>query len=609
MGMTVVAACGVAQAVGSMAQAAGNVAAKIIPPSAPPSAAAYSDYTGEAFTASWRAPQGVEITVFSVKQEMAKFGSDFTGVKATDGRIDAENPNLPEGWTVDVSANGSEDVRDGALIFDAFGDRVRLPYMPGILIGLDVDCEMVDVVGSLDFKNCGELTVSYHALNGEVLARRSFYGLNFEARKNHNIFANMQFGSVDVAFVELEWTAPEGGTNITGKLKLNRVDYAYMPHEVKVKQAVEQSPYRVEGLDASKDYFFYLSNENGYSETVRVEEFLPIRVKDADMVGATSFRARWEVNPKAWSYGVKVYEYTTHDADETMPMLAEDFSASTAGSYEQPMSVTSFDGLTQTPGWTGNRSIVAEGMIGADAGGNYRTFGYVLTPKLNLAAVGGTYTVTLEGVAEPGTQLSVYHKDYMINYQLAEHFINVGADGRFSDTWTMTDGDDHTQIQIVSKALKRFMISRMEVAQTIPAGTVTRSLVNEAVVEGTAADSFAVEALAPGRTYGYEITGHRLDLYGWEQTAVADRVVMVTTLSKEDGVDTPLAASVSLRLLPSGAMKIAASEAGTLTLYNLAGRVVASHTYPVGTSTFVPTLPAGLYMAAMPGAALKVTVR
>lgn len=592
------------------AQERGNRIAKFIAPTSAPSGAAYVEYDGGGFTASWRAPGEVELTVFSIRQELARFGSDFKGVNAVDGRIDAEKPNLPEGWSVDVSGRGTEDVRDGALIFDAFGDRVRMPYMPGLMVGLEIDCEMVDVVGTLDFKNCGELTISYIALNGDVLARRSFYGLNFERRNTHDFFANMQFGSVDVAFVELEWTAPEGGTNITGKLKINRIDYAYLPHEVALKERVEGGSFRVEGLDASKDYFFYLGNENGFSETVRVEEFLPVAMLDADMVTPTSMRVRWEPNPKATSYGVKVWEYRTHPEDEVATLLADSFAASQAGSVAQPVSVTSFDGLTDVPGWTGNRCIAAQGMIGAEAGGNYRTFGYLLTPRLNLAAAEGVYAVALEGVGEPGTQLSVYHKDYIENYQLKEHLITVGADGRFSDTWSMADGDDHTQLQIVSKSLKRFLISRMEVGQTIAAGTVTEELVVETTVDNGIADSFAVEALKPATDYACEVTGHRLDLYGWEQTAKPDRRVRVTTPAKSDGVALPSASSLpALRLTPEGVVEVATPRPELLTICNAQGAEVWRQTLTPGFNAVAPALPKGVYVARAGGATLKFAVR
>lgn len=94
-------------------------------------------YTGNSFVANWVGESSNKylLSVYTLGDGVTKVAEDFSKVNQKDGKLDAANPGIPAGWTVDVAAKGTTDVvYDGSknrILLDGDADHVTTPVMVG----------------------------------------------------------------------------------------------------------------------------------------------------------------------------------------------------------------------------------------------------------------------------------------------------------------------------------------------------------------------------------------------------------------------------------------------------------------------------------------------
>ena len=98
----------------------------------------YSDYTGDSFVANWDKVSGADkyfLNVYTNGTNVQNVNETFGNINHSNGKIDLQSPNYPNGWEINVSENGSTDmvVYEGVnkIILDATDDYISTEQIIG----------------------------------------------------------------------------------------------------------------------------------------------------------------------------------------------------------------------------------------------------------------------------------------------------------------------------------------------------------------------------------------------------------------------------------------------------------------------------------------------
>ena len=158
-----------------------------------PSVYNWSDYAGSSFMANWEWTQGQDylLSVYTTGDESTTVTEDFASINQTNGKINTENPNLPEGWNINVTANGTTDMvfYNGCnhLLLDADGDAVT----NGLIIGGNLDdlvlnANIVNADGIVK-DNSSVFVVEIFDKQGNSLTSGRIEALYFAARQDFSV--------------------------------------------------------------------------------------------------------------------------------------------------------------------------------------------------------------------------------------------------------------------------------------------------------------------------------------------------------------------------------------------------------------------------------------
>jgi len=149
----------------------------------------------------------------------------------------------------------------------------------------------------------------------------------------------------------------------------------------------------IKDLDPSTDYAYsiiahYMTQES--PEIINIVSYVaaPTATDATNVDKSGSYTANWTPVAKATSYIINNYGVSKVEADGEVTLLEEDFAKIDAsvtdatnmlqGAVLGNTSLTSFDVLTTSPGWTGTNNVVVQSGLGT-------TTGFVATPPMYLA--------------------------------------------------------------------------------------------------------------------------------------------------------------------------------------------------------------------------------
>ena len=576
-------------------------------------------YKGSSFVANWGGNNSDKylLSVYTLGEDVTQVSEDFSKVNQKDGKLDATNPGIPAGWTVDVAANGTTDVvYDGAknrILLDANGDHVSTPVIVG---GNITDCvfkaNIVHAEG-ITKDNSSVFTVKVYDKEGDLLTSGRIEALYFASRQEFSIVE--AFGYTPANVGRIEFAIEKSETNKVGDIAISSISYEYKsPKYVLTDKEVSEEFCTVTGLDPEAVYYYYVKAQEGtavsdMSGIMRVDEFLPTTALPASEATANSFTANWEYLPKSVGYIVQGYRYDVAKTSGVREVLKENFSKSTKGTVALPITyVSDPDALSDCPGWTGRNLIAAAGMLGANSGRYPMNLSYVHSPEMNLSASKGAYTVHVKAHGTAGDQLSVYHVGYTVNGQLVMHKLTFDANGEAEDTWEMQDGDGQTVLSFEESKLKPFLLDVVEVTQKVTAGDVTTVVLPEVRVNDGKTTSYTFADLVSDSRYGYTVTGWRTDEFNNERLSTTSDFVYVN-LSSTNGISNGTVSGGKPQVSVSGnTVTVALAQAAPIYLINIDGstrQVVAGH---AGVNTLTVN-PGQVYIVKAGGYAFKFVAR
>jgi len=588
-----------------------------------PTAVSYSDYTGDSFIANWSGADPTQKCLLSVfeKGERQTVSEDFSKINQTNGKIDQANPNYPAGWVVSVSDAGTTDMGfDGTknrLMLDATGDYV---LTKNIITG-NVD----DFVVTANLANAEGVTVETSSLlfiklydhTGQALYYGQIQTVYFASAESLSL--KEAFGGFlpsDLGFVEVSIT--KDGTQNVGDLLIKSLSYTCdKPKYIIEAEPVEGTSRKVENLDPEKVYWYYVQGENGgvksaISQIEKVDGFLKPTVAAATEITPTSYTANWQRLPKAVGYTVQNYLFETATESGVKQVLAENFDKCTEGTVDQPVGVSDPDPYTDAPGWGGRNIIMADGMLGANAGQFPRNMSYLRSPEMNLAANQGKYKIRIKAHGTAGDLLSVYRVDYMIDTNgdgipdaLNIHKSTFDQNGVIDETWEMNDGAEAVTLSFEESKMKRFFIDEISITQEIEAGTVTKYAREKVEIDDPQTTSYTFTGLEENGQYGFEVTGIRYGDYNSTETSEPSDIQMVELTSTGIGSEAATGMTVTFN---GNTVSIALDSNAPITLYTADGKAVMSVAGKAGVNDI--TMPArGMYILKAGGKTFKVVAR
>lgn len=474
-----------------------------------PEVAPFSDYTGDAFTANWKARYGAEAYRLLVQHV------DFDKTVECTDLCGADGPTTLDGTT-------------GAI------ETQRFAYAPA---ELNIAATLTNCEG-ITRETSSIMKVDFYDADHNYVLGGQIETLYYLTAPTLDLRAAIGYLPEETRYVAISVSKGEGQV---GDLVVTGVNYACFDVRPVLTVDTEETSYRVEGLDPEAVYAYSVSSLAGTDESrrsaeVEVDGFLcPTALSAAD-VTSTAYTANWTRVPKAEGYTLRNYSVTTVAEGEAFDILRHDFNDITAGTIDAPKSVEDFSG-TSAAAWTGLKLITAQGMIGADRGAFYPVpdVAWLHTPELNLDGADGIYTVHLRAYGTPGDYLSLYRVGYTVDGQLNIHqTAPFGSDGWLDETWTMDDGAANMVISIEEQKIKRFFVDDFAISQQAPeGGTEVTTLFATVKIDDSLQTTYAVDhkdftnPLKGDSYYAYDVTAYRHDRYGWLQESETSNLLRV----------------------------------------------------------------------------------
>ncbi len=566
---------------------------------------------------------------------------NFDGMNVTaDGKINAANPGTPEGWTINVSAKGSQDVatsdeyRNSAPVsikFDAEGDEVISPETPCAIQRLSfwVKPDAEDPDDGDYFLSI--LGVKFYC-NGkwEHYANIPYYWMDAEG--GYYVIENVAEYAPDATRVQFVMEQKNVANFYIDDVT---IDYAPSPAMVPVVEnfSTTASSYVCENYDPHFPHYVNITACEGNdiksapSEDVWVNgvtDLTPV-IDKATATSPTTISASWTEFPSATQYLLKATRITEASAAmNNVTVLHEDFNRISAGSVDSPEAIYSAgaynlgeEGLADTE-WLLTQGQLAPGMAGSRGTSWLGEAGLVASPSLTLSNGGGAFDVTvtanfnpnhaaLQGTMNDGIFVLLL-RDVTDREALDSKYIEWGQNESGAKTATVHFADistypeaparDNVRIAFMTASGSAFLIDEVTVTQNLKAGETlarpykTFSFEDNAATFEVAEDTryeLAVQAVAENAGYKYASN--------LSETVSVDMNAGVEDVTVDDNAIA----------IEAGKGFITVTANGRVTVYTIDGRTVAAANCD-GTPVTID-LAAGIYVVAVDNKACKVAVK
>lgn len=496
-------------------------------------------------------------------EESGVLVESFDGINVNeDGKtINSSSPNYPEGWEIDLSGNGSEDVSTDAgcynsaplsLHFDEVGDMIVSPETPLPISSLKFWVRPSSMTENEEVLSLIRVEI-FHTLTGKweniahvpyywMAEKGSFYELPPDALGDDAVrvrISMIQKG--DITFYVDDVTL---GYSSRGRT------YTYIED-----LDVEGTEYAVSGLNPENEYTYYvqavdgdLVSEPSYPIWVDGIEGLSPEALEATDIKEDSFVANWLPLGHATEYRVETSFITRADTDMAgVTVNEETFDGITDSGYDWQSPYNFADKGMANTGWSATQPQWKPGMAGTQGTSWIGAAGLVYSPRLDLSCNGNegfyvdaTVETTVESVEVEGGD--VYSEGMFVMV------LNSPNDGQalcsaYFDTPTVgshtakvfVPNPDNVDLSDVIVAFMNitgtaFYVDEVKITQDLRAGEVLTAPYSLGTVSGT---NLFVGGLQPGRDHAYTVTASTMRNF---ENYVSEPSEMVTVPTSPSGV-------------------------------------------------------------------------
>ena len=612
-----------------------------------PTAQDAENVTDHSFRAVWT-PTGAEsylLNVYSKKLSgnTINVSEGFEGVDAdSEGRLNAEKPNLPEEWAFvwtdptkpHVAMGEGPDGSTKAIRLVDEGDSFTTPVMKdgvtafsfwlkaqptqtevpnGSYIQLSVDTEyglypwkFIDVADLL----------SDEARDGKVFdittALKAFekvYAINFE-------YVPVKGDNTAVLFDNVTYAYPEPA----------ELNYALKDQKVEAQpnaDAEADMTYDVTGLDPEFDYFYtvkavsdgYVSEPSKEIEVFAVSQPTVLQPTDITSDGYT---ANWTCGNKVDVYRVEQVQLNTIDKDtDAYTILYEDFSKVKSDKTEADIAKGDIekdeysdgygpiDDLTQLAGWKASSLQCVDGWLGGmeSSGVKGEIPGAIVTPAMDLSHNEGECDVTVRAWGTEDDWLVIQGVN-----PAAYSAIRFPEGGFVEATVTIPTCTKKEQLTFYSNNYRTFLIDYIKVTQKVKAGDKVEVVTSSVITDNNTTKSMYMDRpnFGSGHDIYYRVTGLRY-YHGNRKDAVASSpsdmmlvkapATSIKTVGKTESSVTTVAGGVS----------VTTADNAVLDVFTTTGQKALTRTLAPGTTDV--SLAPGVYIIKVADQAVRVVVR
>ena len=568
---------------------------------------------------------------------------NFDGIKINaDGKtIDATSPNYPDGWTINVSESGTQDVcRDEdkfasapqSIVFDAENDVIVTPETPEAINEIKFWVKLSQNEDDMYRNSMISVEIWHSDTNSwETIANLNYYYILSSAQRtgsNIYTFDSSAIETEDVTRVRL--TMIQKGEII---FYIDDIELSYKKRRdisyVALDKETTETNVTFDGLNTANDYYFHVKAYNDEitsepSSTVWVDGIAGITPEAPEISNVTpnSFTANWNPVGRADTYTIETTKLV--DATEDMPqtpVLEETFDAVTEGTVDAPGSdwTSPFDfsskGWTKTA-WCATQAIWAEGMVGSSGTSYFGSAGLVFTPRLNLNANGGNFNVEFTsyttvdkhdfgdpyGIVDEGISVYVL-KSHSDTEALAGYIVDTPAIGlnSFNIHFENTENCDFSDVIVafMSKTGLPFFIDYVKITQDLKAGDKLEVPYSVTTTNNTTLDFTDLDSKFD---YGVTVTASRN--YNWVNYVSNVSARAIARTSTAAGINNVSSANDACAVGGEGQISITAPDSAVADIYTISGILIKS----VKGSTSVD-VNAGVYIVNISGKNFKLIVR
>ena len=612
-----------------------------------PTAQDAENVTDHSFRAVWT-PTGAEsylLNVYSkkVSGNTINVSEGFEAVDAdSEGRLNAEKPNLPEEWAFvwtdptkpHVAMGEGPDGSTKAIRLVDEGDAFTTPVMKdgvtafsfwlkaqptqtevpnGSYIQVSVDTEyglypwkFIDVADLL----------SDEARDGKVFdittALKAFekvYAINFE-------YMPVKGDNTAVLFDNVTYAYPEPA----------ELNYALKDQKVEAQpnaDAEADMTYDVTGLDPEFDYFYtvkavsdsYVSEPSKEIEVFAVSQPTVLQPTDITSDGYT---ANWTCGNKVDVYRVEQVQLNTIDKDtDAYTILYEDFSKVKSDKTEDDIAkgdiehgeYTSgygpIDDLTHLAGWKASSLQCVDGWLGGmeSSGVKGEIPGAIVTPAMDLSHNEGECDVTVRAWGTEDDWLVIQGVN-----PAAYSAIRFPEGGFVEATVTIPTCTKKEQLTFYSNNYRSFLIDYIKVTQNVKAGDKVEVVTSSVLTEDNTTKSMYMDRpnFGPGHDIYYRVTGLRY-YHGNRKDAVASSPSdMMLVKAPATSIQTVGKTEASVTTV-AGGVSVTTADNAVLDVFTVTGQKALTRTLAPGTTDV--SLAPGVYIIKVADQAVRVVVR
>lgn len=569
-----------------------------------------------------------ELPANPIPKTVLEEGFDGINIQSDGTSIDTSNPNYPEGWSIDVSTHGSQDVyttqgnyNSGklALNFDEVGDSVLSPVTAAPITKIQFWVKPSTMEQETDWN----YTMLQVAVKSKEYGWTSIANLpNYWMKKDGGYYSfDSEVIGDDVTQVKLELIQKNAVSFAVDDIQLT---YESLPEPVNQLETEQtDTTFVYDKIDPQYEYYYYVRAKDGNLLSQKTADQwvdgingVKPEAEAATGVKKDAFTANWKIIHNAGYYKVNTYQLFTAPTDTTgVVVVHEDFSGVNKGTLEEPETPYDFtyslayNQQTATD-WMMQLPQMSEGMAGAQTANMWAGIaGLVASPRLSLDCDGGAFDVDVTAYNTfPGDTLFVMVLNNLNDKVASDHqWFAMKKDGAGFTTATVhfdapQQGEPRKDILIAFMSMygQPFYIDEVTIRQNVKQGeTMTRPY--RTFFPET--NSLQLTDLPEGYDYAYDVTAYRKKNFVDYVSLTSDRVVAKTNTGT--GIANAAANSATAKAT-QGKITIERAGKGSIGVYDAQGRCLYSTNNSNGTVNI--DVPAGLYIVKAGGHTQKLLV-
>lgn len=548
---------------------------------------------------------------------------NFDGINVDGTKIDAANPNYPEGWTFTFAEGNNDQISTtegnfasgpNAVHLSKVGDQIVYETLPAPANYIEFWVKPSNMDYPEDY---------YYAMIGvSVFDGNNWIRLanlpNYWMEADGGVYS-IEAEAIGLNATKFKLEIVQEGIEAPCTFYIDDVVIEYETQPLDVDFCNEQvtDTYKVvEGIDPTLQYYFIVQASNGeltseesYPTLVDGVQGLDIEATEATDLTAESFTANWTPLHHADIYTVAINRITKAETDMTdVVVLHEDFNKITEGTVDYPVTewVSPYDlaanGKSDNS-WMLTQPQWAEGMAGSQGTSWLGAAGLVASPVVSLDNNGGQFKVkaTVYNTVADDEIFVMLLKTLEDSQALAACVITCGEPGLHTAEVEFKDGNvgqEDVIVAFMSKSGLGFFVDEVTVLQDLKAGETLERPYKTMTSE---VESLVVEVPAPD-VYNYAVTAQReKDFVTYTSNTSNVVEVDLTHLAGVESVATDGNAKVYAN---DGAVEVLAHSDARVAVYSLQGYKVAE-----ATGSCHIALAGGFYIVNVDGTSFKVAVK